>query len=74
MTLSEIKQEAGHFETAMADNVALTLIVGLAVVLAALFLGGLMLDAFLSWKKERDKVKAVERLRKHLDSLPGIKS
>jgi hypothetical protein len=46
----------------------------IAGFLAFLLLGGLALDTILERRRLRQKAQAVERLQKHLASLPSTKS
>jgi hypothetical protein len=74
MKLSEIKQTVGHLQTSASENPLVAGAIVAAVLLIVVVLGGLLLDGFLEWKHQRQKAKAVERLQKHLQSLPSIKS
>ena len=74
MSLSEIKQHVGNLEQTMDDNPLAMWGLLLAGLLVLLVFGGLIFDALLQRKREREKIKAVERLHKHLQSLPSSKS
>ncbi len=74
MNLAHVKQVVASIQASMADNALAMWGLIFGVLLAGLVFGGLVLHAYLDKKRERQKAKAVERLLKHLDSLPGQKS
>lgn len=74
MTLIEIRQSVAHLENAIKENLLMSLVLAIATILVVLFFGGLMLEAFLEKRKERQKAEALERLHKHLNRLPSVKS
>ena len=74
MRLSDVKQSVGHLLSSLGENPLLTVVLIIAAGLAALLFGGLLLDAFIEKRRARQKAKAVERLHKHLASLPNSKS
>jgi hypothetical protein len=74
MSISEIKQHVANLEQAMDDNPLAMWGLILASLLVLLVFGGLIFHALLDRKREREKIKAVERLHKHLQSLPSSKS
>ncbi|MDB6023299.1 MAG: hypothetical protein JWQ04_3156 [Pedosphaera sp.] len=74
MRLSSVKQSIGQLEATLADNPVMTVVLIIAIGLAVLILGGVLLDTFLEKRRARQKAKAVERLHKHLASLPNTKS
>ena len=74
MNLAHIKQMAGNFQAMLTDNPMALWGLVCAGVLMFLIFGGLLFHAFLDWKHERQKAQAVERLQKHLASLPVQKS
>jgi hypothetical protein len=74
MKVSYIKQLAGHWEAVVGDNLMVALVLGFALLLAVLVFGGLLLDFIIQKRRDRAKAKAVERLHKHLQSLPSVKS
>jgi hypothetical protein len=74
MNLATIKHAVGSFQASFTDN-PLAMWGGIfAVVLMLLIFGGLAFNAYIDWKRERQKAQAVERLHKHLQSLPVQKS
>jgi predicted lysophospholipase L1 biosynthesis ABC-type transport system permease subunit len=74
MSIAEIKQGVAHLEATMGENMLITVVLIIAVGLALLLFGGLLLDAYIEKRRERQKAQAVERLHKHLQSLPSSKS
>jgi hypothetical protein len=74
MHLSDIQYFVGQLERTVADNALVSIAIGVAFLLAGLIFGGLVFDGLLTRKRARDKARAAERLRKHLESLPSIKS
>jgi len=74
MKASDIQQMAGHWQVALGENLPVVLLLAFAVMLAGLVFGGLLLESLIQKKRDRAKAKAVERLQKHLESLPSIKS
>jgi hypothetical protein len=74
MNLGEIKQHVGAFERTLEENPLAVWGLIIAGLLAFLIFGGLLLDTILEKKRLRQKAQAVERLQKHLASLPSTKS
>jgi hypothetical protein len=74
MNLAAIKQHVGNWERSISDNPGMMCCLIIAALLVAVILGGMLIDMLVHRKRERDKVKAVERLHKHLQSLPSSKS
>jgi hypothetical protein len=74
MNLGTIQQSIRHFEMMLSDNPLAMWGLIIGGILAFLIFGGLLLDIALDKRRERQKIKAVERLHKHLQSLPGSKS
>jgi hypothetical protein len=74
MNLAHIKQVMGNIEASMSDDPLAVWGLIIGGLLAGLVFGGLLLHAYLDKKRERQKAEAVERLLKHLKSLPGQKS
>jgi len=74
MSLTHIKHAVADIQASLSDNPTAVWILAIAGVLAFLVFGGLLLNAYFDWRHERQKAQAVERLHKHLQSLPSQKS
>ena len=74
MSLNNFKQSLSKFNTSWTDNPLAMWSLIIAGLLACLIFGGLLLDMYLERKRERQKVQAVERLHKYLQSFPTSKS
>jgi DNA-binding transcriptional MerR regulator len=74
MSLTHIKQIVGNVQDSLTDNPMAMWGLICAGVLVILVFGGLLYNAYIDWRHERQKAQAVERLHKHLQSLPGQKS
>ena len=74
MNLGRIHQGIANLEARFGDNSAAVWFCVIAGLLAFLVFGGLLFDYLLEKRHQRQKAKAVERLLKHISSLPGSKS
>jgi hypothetical protein len=74
MKVSDIRQMAGHWQAVVGDNLMVALLLAFALLITVLIFGGLLLEFIIQKRRDRAKAKAVERLHKHLESLPGAKS
>jgi len=74
MSLEHIKHVVHNVQASLTDNPAAMWSLICAVVLMVIVFGGLLFNAYIDWRHERQKAQAVERLQKHLQSLPGQKS
>lgn len=74
MNLMHVKQMVGNFLQSVSEDPLTMWALIIGGFLAILVFGGMLLHSYLDFKRERQKAKAVERLLKHLDSLPGQKS
>jgi uncharacterized membrane protein len=74
MSLEHIKHVVGNVQASLTDNPMALWGLVFAVVLMVIVFGGLLFSAYLDWRHERQKAQAVERLQKHLQSLPVQKS
>jgi hypothetical protein len=74
MNLGDFRQTIGGLERKFTDEPMTMVGILVAALLVILIFGGLLLHAWLDRRRERQKAKAVERLLKHLESLPSSKS
>ena len=70
----DVKQSVGNLETTFQENPLVGILLVVGILLALLVFGGLLLDMFIEKRRARQKARAVERLHKYLEELPGSKS